>query len=281
MAEERIASNDGVRIAYEVHRQPGAPWAVFVHGLGYPRQAWGPVIGALDGRLSPVLIDNRGIGGSDVPDGPYDAAQMAGDVLAVLDDLGLERTHVVGTSLGGMIAQELAITAPRRVDRLALVATTPGGDAAAPIPEPTQRLLAEAPRLDPQEALRRLIANALGPDADPAIVEEVLQLRTRTAQSPIGWQGQAAAGTTYDGAGRAATIEAPTLLLQGTHDAVIDPTNASSLDELLPDSRLVWLERAGHLSFWERPREVADRIVEHLTADGPSDHDGPATPPEG
>ena len=269
MATERIADNHGVRIAYEAHPRSDGPWTVLVHGLGYPRQSWGPLVDALAGHLSLVLVDNRGIGGSDVPEGPYDARQMAGDVVAVLDDLGIAAAHVIGTSLGGMIAQQLAITAPDRVERLVLLAATPGGEDAAPMPEPTRALLAEAPQLEPREALQRLVANALGPDADPAVVEHIVRLRIDTAQSPDGWQAQAVAGTTYDGGGRESAIAAPTLLVHGTDDVVVDPANSALLDERIPDSRLVWIDRGGHLVFWQHPEQLAALIVDHLTGDGP------------
>lgn len=268
MTDEHHATRDGVRIAYETRPADGAPWAVLVHGLGYSRRAWGPLIDALEGRCSLLLLDNRGIGGSDVPSGPYTAAQLAGDVLAVLDDAGLETAHLVGTSLGGMVAQEVAIAAPERVDRLVLLASTPGGSAAAPMPEVTQRLLAQAGEMDPHEALRRLTANALGPDADPAIVDEIVVLRSATAQDPAGWQAQAAAGTTYDSGGRVAEIAAPTLVVHGTDDAVVAPDNATHLAEAIPDARVAWIEGGGHLAFWEQPARVAELIAAHLT-EGP------------
>src|SRR3989454_12787629 len=112
-----------------------------------------------------ILHDNRGTGARDVPAGPYSASQMASDVVAVLDDAGIERSHVVATSLGGMIAQELASQYPARVDRLVLVATTPGGADSYPMPEATIRLIAEMPGLPLEESLRRGVVNALSPGA--------------------------------------------------------------------------------------------------------------------
>ncbi len=87
---------------------------------------------ALAERFEVILFDNRGIGESDAPPGPYTAAEMAADVVQVLDEAGVERAHVLGTSLGGMVAQELALTSPERVDRLVLACTTPGGAGAVP-----------------------------------------------------------------------------------------------------------------------------------------------------
>jgi len=96
-----------VRVAWE-RRGAGFP-LVLVHGLGYARWGWEPVADSLAERFEIVLLDNRGIGESDAPPGPYTVAEMAGDVVRVLDEAGIERAHLVGTSLGGMIAQELAL----------------------------------------------------------------------------------------------------------------------------------------------------------------------------
>ena len=138
------------------------PPLLLIQGLGYGRWGWDPIVPGLAARHRVVSFDNRGIGESDKPEGPYTAAQMAGDALQVLDEAGIERAHVLGASLGGMIAQELAVAAPERVDRLVLCCTTPGGPNAVPMPEVTLRLFAEAPSLAPEVALRRFVENALG-----------------------------------------------------------------------------------------------------------------------
>jgi pimeloyl-ACP methyl ester carboxylesterase len=257
-----IATNGGVRIAWE---ETGDGEAVLlIHGLGYARWGWEPLVPMLAERFRVITFDNRGIGASDVPPGPYTAAEMAGDARAVLDAAGVERAHVVGASLGGMVAQELAIAWREGVDRLVLVCTTPGGSAAYPMPEVTSRLIAEARDLAPDVALRRFVENALAPKPEPALVERILAHRITNPQDPAGWQAQAAAGTTYDGARRAERILAPTLLVSGTADAVVDHRNSVLLSQMIPDARLQLIEGAGHLVFWEHPRTVADLITEHL-----------------
>ncbi len=100
---------------------------LLIQGLGYGRWGWDPVVPGLAERYRVLTFDNRGIGESDKPDGPYTAREMADDALQVLDEAGVERAHVLGASLGGMIAQELAVKAPDRVDKLVLCCTTPGG----------------------------------------------------------------------------------------------------------------------------------------------------------
>ncbi len=257
-----IAMNGDVRIAWDEAGR-GAP-VLLIHGLGYARWGWGPLAGLLADRYRVISFDNRGIGASSVPPGPYTAAEMAADALAVLDAAGVKRAHVVGTSLGGMIAQELAIGAADRVDRLVLLSTTPGAAMGHPMPAVTVKLLAEAASLPADAALRRFVENALGPDPEPGLIETILAHRLAGPPDPAGWAAQAAAGTTYEGGGRAASVAAPTLVISGTADNVVDHRNSEVLAGLIPRARLELIEGAGHLAFWERPREVADLIIGHL-----------------
>ena len=111
-----IARSGEVGIAYEI-RGEGEP-LVLVHGLAYDRAGWGRLPDLLAERFRVVLVDNRGVGESDAPPGPYTVAEMAADVVAVLDDARIDRTNLFGVSLGGYIAQELALTSPERVRRI-------------------------------------------------------------------------------------------------------------------------------------------------------------------
>jgi len=251
-----------VHIAWE-RRGSGVP-LVLVHGLGYARWGWEPVADRLAERFAVVLLDNRGIGASDAPPGPYTVSDMAGDVLAVLDDAGLERAHVIGTSLGGMVAQELALSAADRVEKLVLVCTTPGGANAAPMPEQTVRLLAEAPSLEPLVALRRFVVNALAPDPPGELVERILAHRLATAQPLAAWSAQAAAGMSFDAWDRLGGLQAPTLIVHGTVDVVVDPGNAALLAERIPGARVERFEGCGHLLFWEQPARFVKVVGEFL-----------------
>ena len=252
-----------MNIAWERHGE--GPPLLLVHGLGYARWGWEPVLEPLARSFDVILFDNRGIGESDVPPGPYTAAEMAEDALQVLDEARVERVHVLGTSLGGMIAQELALARPERVDRLVLACTTPGGERAYPLPEGTLRLLAEAPSLPPEEALRRFVRNALAPDAAEELVERIYRHRVNgNVQTPEGWQAQAAAGTTFDAFDRLQRIAAPTLVLHGLEDAVVDPRNANILAALIPNVRVELFAAAGHLFFWEQPERFVEVVREFL-----------------
>jgi 3-oxoadipate enol-lactonase len=249
-----------VKIAWD--SSGDGPPLLLIQGLGYDRRGWEPIVPGLAAGHRVVVFDNRGIGESDRPDGPYTAAQMAGDALQVLDEAGIERAHVLGASLGGMIAQELAVAGPERVDRLVLCCTTPGGLHAVPMPEVTLRLFAEAPTLAPEVALRRFVENALGEDPPAELVEELFALRVANPPDPAGWQAQAAAGMGFQGVdGR---IEAPTLVISGTADNVVDYRNAEVLAARIPGARVELLEGCGHLFFWERPDESVAIIAGFL-----------------
>jgi len=211
-----------------------------------------------------VLFDNRGIGDSDAPFGPYSVRTMAEDAVAVLDAAGLDRAHVLGTSLGGMVALELAASWPERVDRLVLACTTPGGREAAPMPEQTIRLMRAAATMPLETALRRFVENAFGPDPDPDLVERIVAHRLATAQSPAAWTAQAAAGATFDAWERVGEIRAQTLVLTGDEDAVVDPRNSELLAKRIPDARLELFPGAGHLFFWEQPDRFVKLVTEFL-----------------
>lgn len=257
------AYRDDISIAWE-ETGTGTP-LLLIHGLGYGRWGWEPLLPPLAKRFRVILFDNRGIGESSVPPGPYTAESMAADARAVLDAAGVDRAHVVGTSLGGMIAQELALGFPERVDRLVLIATTPGTPHGHPMPAATVGLLAAAQQLAPEVALRRFVENALGSDPSPEVVETIMAHRLSRPQDPDGWAAQAAAGTGYAGGDRSRHITAPTLVVTGTTDRVVDPANSDLLATMIPDSRVERVPDAGHLVFWEHPALVADLIIDFLT----------------
>ncbi len=256
------AANGSVELAWQ-RSGAGAP-VLLIHGLGYGRWGWAPLESRLTKRFTVISFDNRGIGASSTPPGPYTAKEMAADAVAVLDSAKLDRVHVVGTSLGGMVAQELAIGWPDRVDRLVLMSTTPGATRGFPMPAETIRLLAEAASMDPAVALRRFVINALGDSAAPHLVDEIVALRVANPPDPVGWAAQAGAAVGFDAGDRLDSITHPTLAITGTEDRVVDPANTRRLAELIDGAQSSFVP-GGHLMFWEHPDVVADRIVEFLT----------------
>src|ERR671913_280001 len=227
----RFARNGPVRIAYDV-RGHGRP-LVLVQGVGIGRWGWEPVADRLARRFQVITIDNRGIGASDSPPGPFTTAAMAQDVLAVLDHAGIQRASVLGTSLGGMIAQELALAHPERVDRLVLVATLPGGPRSRPMPLGTSYLFALAPLMTSQAKLREFVQKTLGPATlrrRPRIARRLAARKLAHPQSESAWRAQIAAGMLFNPLGRQRRITQPTLVIQGTADQVVAPGNTEGLD---------------------------------------------------
>lgn len=245
-----------MRIAWE--RRGSGPALLLIHGLGYARWGWEPVVDRLARSFEVLTFDNRGIGESEAPPGPYTAAAMAEDAAQVLDEAGVERAHVAGSSLGGMVAQELALTRPERVDRLVLASTHPGGTKAHPMPQRTVELMTSG------ATLRQFVENALEPDPREDLVQHILEHRERTAQPLEAWTAQAAAGATFDAGERVGAISAPTLVQTGDGDVVVDPRNSELLVRRIPHARLSVYAGAGHLFFWQEPARFARELEEFL-----------------
>jgi 3-oxoadipate enol-lactonase len=262
----REARNGSVRLAYDVRGQ--GPPLVLVQGLGVGRWGWEPVADRLARRFRVITVDNRGVGASDSPPGPYSARVMAEDVLAVLDDAGVAAASVVGTSLGGMVAQELALAHPGRVDRLVLVATIPGGRLTAPMSFRTAYLLTWGPLMAGEARLRGFVNQTLGPGTlrrRPEVVERLMAQKRAHPQSEPAWRAQAAAGVLFDPRGRQRRIATPTLIVQGTADQVVNPANGELLAELIPDACLEYVDGAGHLLYWDEPKRFVRVVTSFLT----------------
>jgi 3-oxoadipate enol-lactonase len=132
------------------------------------------------------------------------------------------------------------------------------------MPEQTMRLMSEAPALAPEVALRRFVENAFGPRLDAALVDRIMEHRLATGQPQEAWAAQVAAGAGFDVWDRVGEIRAPTLVLTGDSDNVVDPRNSSHLAERIPDARLEVFEDAGHLFFWEQPERFVGVVTEFL-----------------
>jgi 3-oxoadipate enol-lactonase len=253
---------EGVRLAYDVEGA-GEP-VLLIQGLGYGRRGWGPAPALLAQRFQVVSFDNRGFGESDAPPGPYTTAQLAHDALAVLDATEIDTAHVIGISLGGMVAQELVLARPERVRKLVLCSTTPGGAMSFPMPEQTVALMGRASHLEPREALHQFVVNALSPDPPAELVQEIVAYRAANPPDPGGWWAQAGAGAAHDALARLGAIHVPTLVVHGTADNVVDARNASLLADAIDGARLVLFEGVGHLLPWERPAEFPALVEEFV-----------------
>jgi 3-oxoadipate enol-lactonase len=262
----RFARNGPVTLAYDI-RGRGSP-LVLIQGVGVGRWGWEPVADRLARRFQVITIDNRGIGASDTQPGHYSTRVMADDVLAVLDHAGIQRASVVGTSLGGMIAQELALAHPERVERLVLVATIPGGPRSRPMPLGTTYLLASARFMTSQAKLREFVQKTLGATTlrrRPKVARRLATRKLAHPQSESAWRAQTAAGMLFNPLGRQRHITQPTLIVQGTADQVVALGNAEVLAGLLPNASVQRFDGAGHLLYWEQPKRFVRVVTDFLT----------------
>jgi pimeloyl-ACP methyl ester carboxylesterase len=261
------ANSGGVRLAYEVLSE-GDP-LLFVHGLAYDRHGWGPLPHLLADEFQVVLFDNRGVGESDVPEGPYSVAQLAADAVAVLDAAGIEQAHVLGVSLGGYVAQEVALAFPDRVRKLVLGSTSPGGAGAYPMPAAGIEAFALYPTLERDAGLRLMLENSLGEHGTRErrqLLEEIYAYRLEHAPTLAGWYAQASAGASFDAYDRVSSISVPTLVFHGGADNVVDPRNGELLAQLIRRSRLHVVPRRGHLVMWEEAEALAPVVRDFLRA---------------
>ena len=271
MSRTRYACSGEVRIAYELRGTLHwrRPWLVLIQGMGFDRFGWEPVLPNLRRHFRLVLVDNRGCGRSDRPAGLFAVADMAGDIVAVLDAAGIRRAHVLGASLGGMVAQELAVAHSERVDGLVLACTTPGWPFAYPMPDASVRLILATAGLTAEVARRRHTENALSARTvqdHPELVDQLIELQGSQPADPRARSAQAAAGALYAGRLRQARIGARTLVLHGGADTVVDPRNGRLLADRIPDARLVTFPDLGHLLFWEDPDGFTDAVTSFLLA---------------
>jgi pimeloyl-ACP methyl ester carboxylesterase len=214
-----------------------------------------------------VVFDNRGTGDSDVPAGPYTIAEMAGDLEAVLADAGVESAHVVGASMGGMIAQRYALDYDR-AESLALLCTSHGGKEAVPTPPETQERMFGVPAdADEREAIRYKMEPAMSDEfwtANDDLIEQIVDWRLAGDAPPTGREAQAAGVAGFDASDEVGDIEIPTLLLHGTDDRVLPVENSRLLHEKLPNSELETFAGGPHLFFIEQADAVTDRLRSFL-----------------
>jgi pimeloyl-ACP methyl ester carboxylesterase len=242
----------GFRMYYEEHGS-GFP-LLLINGLGSDHLEWIHQIPAFEARFRVVVFDNRGTGRTDVPPGPYTTAQMGDDAAALLRALGIPRAHVLGVSLGGMIAQEVALRHPDLVDGLVLGCTGPGGELSVrPSPE-AMAAFSLAMGEDPESELRRMLP-FLYTDAcireRPEEIEGFVRRRLDHPTPPEGYLAQLFAAVSHDASTRLEKIRARTLVITGDADRLVNWENSLRLAGRIPGATLVVLPGAPHRHFAE------------------------------
>ena len=261
-----IESN-GIEIYCEEHGS-GEP-LLLIMGWGGNAATWHPQLAGLAERFRVITFDNRGVGRSSSPEGPYSVPQMAGDVVGLLDALEVPRAHVFGISLGGMIAQELAIEHAGRVDTLILGCTTPGSCHAAGVAKLHSDVSAFRDSNGQgslewlSDFLKRLWTEEALTESTAELQDFVLSL-IRFPPTAHGLSNQADAVLDHDTYDRLDQIRSRTLVMTGDADALIDPRNSEILAERIPNAELLIFEGLRHAFHLERPDLSNKAIIEFI-----------------
>ena len=255
----------GIDLYYEVHGS-GYPM-VLIRGLGSNADHWycqGP---AFSSSYRVVTFDNRGIGRSDKPDVSYTIPMMAGDAAGLMDVLGITKGHVLGLSMGGMIAQEIALRYPEKVNGLVLACTHCGGDHAVGPSDDVGGLLAEYVLTGSREAARNaaicIFAERTFKEA-PEVVQRHQEISARfpATSDVLTRQWEAIQG--HDVWEELSQIRNPTLVLTGNEDVLVPPENSKILAERIPDSRMQVIEGGGHQFLVEQADAFNRAVLDFL-----------------
>lgn len=255
-----VAAVNGTKINYKIEGR-GEP-LVMIMGFSSPQSGWRSQVPFFKKYFQVVTYDNRGVGKSGKPQGPYTTRMMADDAAALMDHLGIKQARIMGASMGGMIAQEFAINYPERVSKLVLACTYARQDGVSgDAPEqkelsklPPRKLPAAMAKLACNKPLTRLIvgtmagimANFTGPEAR------------------VGIEGQTAACVNHDTLDRLSSIKCPTLVIVGTGDRIINPVSSDVIAREIPGAKLVKIEGGSHMFFMENKKEFNRKVWEFL-----------------
>ena len=254
----------GTELYYE--RSGSGEPMLLIQGMAATHLAWGrPFLGALENDFECIVYDHRGMGNSGKAVLPFTIADLAGDVLALLDALGLETVHVVGISMGGMIAQELALAHPERIRTLTIGASYCGGPDGVLMDPEDLALLGEAWKSgDPVQVYRAMWEINLSPTFradDSNFVPFREMAEALPAPAPVIYE-QMRACAKHDTSARLGQLEMPTMVVHGTADRLLKSTNGEQIAARVGVEPQL-LDDVGHLFWWEQPERSAELIHAH------------------
>ncbi len=254
-------------IELSCERAGSGPPLLMIMGMSGTFDHWDPAFLAdLRRDFETIVYDHRGVGASSRLEGPVTIAQLAQDAVGLLAALEIESAHVLGISMGGMVAQELALNHPERVRALALGCTYCGGEGSAVASEEVMRRLAEGMMSgDRERALRTGWEVNVSPEfaANDEAYARFREIGLRRAVPVEVIMEQMRAITEHDTSARLPEIALPTLVIHGTLDQMLPVQNGRMIAGLIPDSHLEIFEGVGHLFFWEQPQRSAELVRAH------------------
>jgi pimeloyl-ACP methyl ester carboxylesterase len=251
-AEPQVVQLGGRRLAYdEVAPSDPRGTVLLLCGIGAKRQGWYKQLDALGARFRTLALDYRDVGDSDAATEPYSIRELAEDVHGLATQVGAAPASVVGISMGGFIALELALAHPELVDRLVLVVTSAGGAAHVPTsPAVMRALMPGDEEVESGEGARRVCSLVAGPgfaERRPEAIDEFVAIAQHNPMHVEAYLRQLEACRAHDVAGRLGEITAPTLVLHGDADPLVPVENGRRLAAAIPGAELIVYEGVGHI----------------------------------
>jgi 3-oxoadipate enol-lactonase len=237
---------------------------LMIMGLSFPLEMWNRTLPEISRRYRAIVFDNRGVGRSDVPRGPYRIAGMARDAMAVMDAAGVKVAHVMGASMGGMIAQELALRHPDRVKSLLLGCTSCGGFRARPPNLRRVPIFRNWRGMNNEQRARAVVPMLYAKGTPREVIEEDIQVRLIHYPTLRGTLYQAMAIPFWSSYRRLPRLKPPTLVMHGEQDRVLPPMNGKRLAERIPGARLKMIANAGHMMSSDQPEQTMREILSFL-----------------
>jgi 3-oxoadipate enol-lactonase len=255
-------------IELDYERSGSGPPLLAIMGMSGTSLHWRePFLAPLREDFDVIVYDHRGVGDSSPLRGATSIVEMADDAAALLDALEIDSAHVLGISMGGMIAQELALAYPERVRTLTLGCTYCGGEGSAlTSPQVLQRLTEATMSGDQMLALRAAFEANISPAAatDGRLYRDLLTIAAQRAVAVPVIMAQMQACMAHDASSRLAQLTMPTLVIHGTEDQMLPVANARAIASRIPGAQLEILDGAGHLFFWEQPDAFVRIVKEFL-----------------
>ena len=260
-----VAKTENLNVYYEIIGH--GPPLVMIRGVGSNVDHWYEQVPVLSRKYQLLVFDNRGIARSSDPGGSFSTKDMAADTVALMEAVGIKKAHVLGYSMGGMIAQELALAYPDKISGLILVATDCGISLRIEARPEYSRLFTEMIRLGTNEAKTAaagcLFANQTF-ESRPDIMQRYAEVSLRFPAPQRTLERQWEAITRHDACSRLQNITAPTLVITGSEDALVPPENSRVLAERIPNAQLRSIDGGGHLFVVEQPQQFNEAVLGFL-----------------
>jgi pimeloyl-ACP methyl ester carboxylesterase len=262
------AAVNGINMYYEVQGK-GVP-LVMIQGFAGNHQAWFFQLRAFKKRYKVVIFDNRGIGKTDKSSEPYTIRTMADDVIGLMDYLGVDKAHILGLSLGGVVAQEIALTYPQRVRKLVLGSTFAGREIKDVHPDMLKAVgvkegsaNADIRSIDFGKLMNVMVSLAFNKSLYRMFLVPLAKYRLKSVNAE-GYLDQMASVGDYGTLDRLHLIQAPTLVITGTGDRLVSPQISDTIASRIPNAKLVLVKGGSHAFFMEMRGRFNKEVLEFL-----------------